>query len=117
MAHTVREDLVDQLNELRPVRNAICHGAWLGVNEDGSGSLCHEYKDGEFVLRYKTTFGIQDFKDTRAKIADLTFRIVEAASIVGSESAIPAVAARKFEPRNTPPETADPDGSGIGQNS
>ena len=39
--HHVREDLVDRLNELRPWRNALCHGAWLGFGEGGSGELRH----------------------------------------------------------------------------
>ena len=44
----VREDLVARLDELRPWRNALCHGAWLSVAEDGSARLEHVYGTNAF---------------------------------------------------------------------
>lgn len=110
----VRERLVDGLEELRPFRNAVCHGAWLGIDEDGSGSFHHLYKDDGFAAAFKRRLGIRELADMRARAVDLTFRIAEAASVAGAGFALATVMARKYEPRNAPSSTAEPDGMRSG---
>ena len=110
VSFSVRENLVDRLEELRPFRNAVCHGAWLGMNEDGSASFHHVYKDDGIAVAFERTLGIQELADIRARTVDITFRIAEAASVAGAGFALAAVMARKYEPRNTPPQSSDPAG-------
>ena len=110
--HTVREDLIARLKELRPWRNALCHGAWLSIGEDGSGHLEHIYLDDRAPVAFEPEFTLKEFSDIRARTVDTTIRIAEAASVAGPEDASIAGAGfalaiampRKYEPRNTPPE-------------
>ena len=82
----VRERLVADLGELRPWRNALCHGAWLDVDEDGCGYLEHLYPDPEdgvpvaFAPREITP---KDLAEVRARTVDVTIRVAEAASVSG----------------------------------
>lgn len=84
--HAVREGLVADLGELRPWRNALCHGAWLDVDEDGCGHLEHVYPDPDdrwpvaFVPREITP---KDLAGVRARTVDVTIRVAEAASVSG----------------------------------
>ena len=100
----LREDLVDRLNELRPWRNALCHGAWLSVNDDGWASLRHMYKQKGFAFAFPSKFTLKDLSGIRTRIADITIRIAEAASIAGAGFALAAAMPRRYEPRNVPPE-------------
>ena len=52
--HSVRADLSRELDELRPWRNALCHGAWFGVDSDRAGCLAHFYKREGRVRRFKS---------------------------------------------------------------
>ena len=84
--HAVREDLAADLGELLPWRNALCHGAWLDVDEDGCGHLEHVYPDPAdgvpvaFVPREITP---KDLADVRARTVDVTIRVAEVASVSG----------------------------------
>ena len=100
----LREDLVARLDELRPWRNAFCHGAWLHVDEDGSASLHHMYKHEGVAFAFRPNFTLKDLSDIRVRTADITFRVAEAASITGAGFALAAVMPREYEPRNAPPE-------------
>ena len=100
--HTVREDLVCELRELRPLRNALCHGAWLSVDEDGSGHLEHLYLEDGVPVAFEPKFALQDLSDVRARTVDITFRIAEAGSIAGAGLPLAAMP-RKYVPRNAPP--------------
>lgn len=102
----VREDLVARLNELRPWRNALCHGAWLSVDEDGSASLHHLYRDddGLPVAFEERTVDVKRLSDVRARTVDITIRIAEAASAAGAGYALATVMPNMYEPRNAPPE-------------
>ena len=102
--HAVREDLVERLEALRPWRNALCHGAWLGFEKDGSATLNHQYKyEGEPVA-FPPTVTLQNLSGIRAKTVDTTIRIAEVASVAGAGFALAAVMPREYEPRNAPPE-------------
>ncbi len=109
----VREDLVARLDELRPWRNALCHGAWLSVAEDGSARLEHLYRDDEDLpVAFERNVGVKDLSDVRARTVDITIRIAEAASVAGPAYthmggvgyALATVMPRMYEPRNAPPE-------------
>ncbi len=110
--HTVREDLVSELRELRPWRNALCHGAWLHIDEDGSSHLEHLYLKGRVPVAFEPKFTLKDFCDVRARTVDITFRVAEAASVAGPADtyvagagyALATVMPRMYEPRHAPPE-------------
>lgn len=108
----VREDLVACLDELRPWRNALCHGAWLSVDEDGSARLEHVYKYEGLPAGFERNVDIERLSDVRARTVDVTIRIAEAASVAGpaythmggAGYALATVMPRMYEPRNAPPE-------------
>ena len=102
--HAVRTDLRRQLDELRPWRNALCHGAWLGVDSDGSGILSHYYKKAKRVVQFQPRVTLKDLADLRARIVDATIRVAEVSGVAGSNSVLAAVMPRKYQPRNAPPE-------------
>lgn len=82
--HAVREGLVADLRLLRPWRNALCHGAWLDVDEDGCGHLVHFFlDDGALAAFEPRKITLQDLSDVRARTLDVTIRVVEAASVSG----------------------------------
>ena len=108
----VREDLVARLDELRPWRNALCHGAWLGVAEDGSAHLEHVYRYEGLPAGFERNVDVKRLSDIRARTVDITIRIAEAASVVGpaythmggAGYALATVMPRMYEPRSAPPE-------------
>ena len=109
----VREDLVARLDELRPWRNALCHGAWLSVAEDGSARLEHLYRDDDDLpVAFERNVDVKDLSDVRARTVDITIRIAEAASVAGpaythmggAGYALATVMPRMYEPRSAPPE-------------
>ena len=102
--HAVRKDLVERLKELRPWRNAFCHGAWLGIGEDGSATLQHLYKYEGMPVAFPSKITLNDLSDIRVRTVDITIRIAEAASVAGAGFALAAAMPRKYEPRNAPPE-------------
>ena len=82
--HAVREGLVADLKLLRPWRNALCHGAWLDVDEDGCGHLVHFFLDGGAPVNFEPwKITLQDLSDIRARTVDVTIRVTEAASASG----------------------------------
>ena len=86
LPHAVREGLVADLGELRPWRNALCHGAWIDVDEDGCGHLEHLFPDpadGIPVAFTPREITPNDLADVRARTVDLTIRVAEAASVSG----------------------------------
>ena len=108
----VREDLVARLDELRPWRNALCHGAWLSVAEDGSARLEHVYKYERLPAGFERNVDVKRLSDIRARTVDITIRIAEAASVAGpaythmggTGYALATVMPRMYAPRSTPPE-------------
>ena len=108
----VREDLVARLDELRPWRNALCHGAWLSVAEDGSGCLEHVYRYDGLPAGFERNVDVKRLSDIRARTVDITIRIAEAASVAGpaythmggAGYALATVMPRMYEPRSAPPE-------------
>lgn len=101
--HAVREDLVARLNELRPWRNALCHGAWFSVDKDGSASFHHMYRHQGVPVRFPPVVTLKDLSDIRARTVDVIFQVTEAASVAGAGFAL-TVMPRMYEPRNTPSE-------------
>ncbi len=111
--NAVRGDLVARLDDLRLWRNALCHGAWLSVDEDGSARLEHLYKDDEGLpVAFEREVDVKLLSDVRARTVDITIRIAEAASAIGPAHspmagagyALATVMPRMYEPRNAPPE-------------
>ena len=108
----VREDLVTRLDELRPWRNALCHGAWLSVDENGSARLEHVYKYEGLPAGFERSVDVKRLSDLRARTVDVTIRIAEAASVAGpaythvggAGYALATVMPRMYAPRNAPPE-------------
>lgn len=100
--HTVRKELVGRLEEVRPWRNALCHGAWFGVDSDGRGVLSHHYRKERLVHRFQPRVTRKDLSGLRARIVDAIIRVVEVSAVVGSGSALAAAMPRKYEPRNAP---------------
>ena len=108
----VREDLVARLDELRHWRNALCHGAWLNVAEDGSGCLEHVYMYEGLPAGFERNVDVKLLSDVRARTVDITIRIAEAAAVAGpaythmggAGYALAACMPRMYESRNAPPE-------------
>ena len=109
---TVREDLVARLDELRPWRNALCHGAWLSVDENGSARLEHVYRYEGLPAGFERSVDVKRLSDLRADTVDVTIRIAEAASVAGPAYthmggvgyALASVMPRLYEPRSAPSE-------------
>ena len=102
--HAVRENLIKRLKDLRPWRNAFCHGAWLGFDKDGSGTLHYMYRHEGVPVSFPPTVTLNDLSEIRARTVDTTIRIVEVASVAGAGFALATVLPRKYELRNTLPE-------------
>ena len=110
--NTVRETLVSELRELRPWRNALCHGAWLSICEDGSGHLEYLYLANGVPVAFEPKFTLKDLSDVRARTVDITIRVAEAASVAGpaythmggTGYALATVMPRMYAPRSAPPE-------------
>ena len=111
--HAVREDLVSDLRVLRPWRNALCHGAWLDIDEDGCGHLEHFFKEHRTPVPFEPKLALEDLSGIRAMTVDLTFRVADAASIsgpldtqgTGAGYALAVDMPRMREPRRAPPDT------------
>ena len=111
--HAVREDLVARLDELRPWRNALCHGAWLSVDEDGSARLEHVFRYEGLPAGFEhRNVDVKRLSDVRARTVDVTIRIAEAASVAGpaytyiggAGYALATVMPRIYTPGSAPPE-------------
>ncbi len=108
----VREDLVARLDELRPWRNALCHGAWLSVAEDGSGCLEHIYRYDGLPAGFERNVDVKRLSNIRARTVGIAIRIAEAASVAGpaythmggTGYALATVMPRMYAPRSGPPE-------------
>ena len=99
----VRDDLGNRLEELRPWRNALCHGAWLGLDADGSGRLLHFHRVHLFetvknkqVVQFQPKVSRQELVELRSRIVDATIRVVEVCSIAGAHTAQVAALPRIF---------------------
>ena len=88
--HLVREVLVERLKEPRPWRNAICHGAWLSIDEDGLAHFQHLYLEEGVPVAFEPKFTLNDLSDIRGRTADTTFRVAELASIAGPDDSYAA---------------------------
>ncbi len=109
----VCEDLVARLDELRPWRNALCHGAWLSVDEDGSARLEHVFRHEGLPAGFEhRNVDVKRLSDIRARTVDVTIRIAEAASVAGpaythmggTGYALATVIPRMYAPGSAPPE-------------
>ena len=96
--HCARTELIEQLDELRSWRNAICHGSWSFLNEDGSGSLHHYQKlDGIPWLFSPRVITVDDLDGIRIRVDDIGLRVAEIASVAGAGFALTAMP-RQNEP-------------------
>ena len=83
--------------------NALCHGIWFGVDSDGTECVAHFYRKERRVLRFQSRVTLKEPIDLRARIVDTIFKLVEVSGVVGSNSALPTVMRRMYEPLNVPP--------------
>ena len=110
--HKVREDLVERLKELKPWRNALCHGAWLSIKDDGLPHLQHVYLYEGIPAGFEPKITIKDLTNIRIQTVETIFRIAEVASIAGPDNTYAAgpgftlitAMPRQYEPGNDPAE-------------
>ena len=82
--HTVLDDLIKDLHKLQQWRNALCHGAWLTVAENGTAHLHHLFPlKNDFAAPFPHDIDLETLSDVRAQTVDLTIRIAEVSSIGG----------------------------------
>lgn len=84
--HNVRENIVERLKELKPFRNALCHGAWLSIDDNGLAHLHHVYPYEGIWAGFEPEFTIKDLSDIRGRTVDTIFQIAEVASIAGPDN-------------------------------
>ena len=90
--------MIEQLNELRSWRNALCHGSWSFLNKDGSGGLNHYQKlDGIPSVFSPNVIAVDDLDDMRMRVADTCLRVAEIASVAGAGFSLTAMP-RQHEP-------------------
>ena len=110
--HNVRENLVERLKELKPFRNALCHGAWLSIDDNGLAHLHHVFPYEGIWAGFEPEFTIKDLSDIRGRTVDTIFQIAEVASIAGPDNTYAAGPGftlvtdmpRHYEPGSTPAE-------------
>ena len=110
--HTVRENLISKLSELLPWRNALCHGAWISIDKDGSGHLEHPHLEEGVPVSDEQIFTLNNLSDLRARTVDITFRIAEIASITrpatillpGAGYELAPTMPRMYKPQHAQPE-------------
>lgn len=96
--HCARTELIEQLDELRSWRNALCHGSWSFLSKDGSGGLHHYQKiDGIPWVFSPNVITVDDLDGMRIRVADIGLRVAEIASVAGAGFALTAMP-RQNEP-------------------
>ena len=99
--HCARTELIEQLNELRSWRNALCHGSWSFLNRDGSGGLHHYRKlDGTPSVFAPNVITVDGLDELHGRATDVGLRVAEIASVAGAGFGLAATLLRQHEPLN-----------------
>lgn len=72
-----------RLDELRVWRNALCHGAWQGFQDDGSVDLRHFRRTAEGPESLENRLSVETLSSIRAATVDLTADLVDILSAAG----------------------------------
>ena len=72
-----------RLDELRVWRNALCHGAWQGFQDDGSVGLRHFRRGDEGPESLENRLSVETLSSIRAATVDLTADLVDILSAAG----------------------------------
>ena len=72
-----------RLDELRVWRNALCHGAWQGFEDDGSVGLRHFRRGDEGPESLENRLSVATLSSIRAATVDLTADLVDILSAAG----------------------------------
>lgn len=72
-----------RLNELRVWRNALCHGAWQGFQEDGSVGLRYFRRRDEGPESLENRLSVETLASIRAATVEATADLVDILSIAG----------------------------------
>ena len=72
-----------RLDELRVWRNALCHGAWQGFEDDGSVGLRHFRRGDEGSESLENRLSAETLSSIRAVTVDLTADLVDILSAAG----------------------------------
>ena len=79
----VADAYLARLDELRVWRNALCHGAWQGFQDDGSVGLRHFRRRDEGPESLENRLSIETLSSIRAATVDLTADLVDILSTAG----------------------------------
>ena len=74
------ETLLGHLEELPPVRNALCHGSWRAPNADGKSSLWYFNKKLE---RFETLVDETFLSEVQRHTCEASLRIIESVTSLG----------------------------------
>ena len=72
-----------RLDELRVWRNALCHGAWQGFEDDGSVGLRHFRRGDDGPESLENRLSVATLSSIRAATVDLTADLVDILSAAG----------------------------------
>ena len=85
--HRVPDDIAGaclaRLDELRVWRNALCHGAWQGFDDDGSVGLRHFRRSDDGPESLENRLSVETLSAIRAAAVDLTADLVDILSAAG----------------------------------
>ena len=84
--------IVGRLCELRIWRNALCHGAWVQFEADGSARLRHFRKTEAGPEMLDTCLSLEDIVNIRAETVDITILVRNTVTQAGIQ--FPGTAAR-----------------------
>ena len=88
-----------RLNGVRDWRNALCHGTWEGVRDDGSVTLHHWRRGDDGPELRETRLSVEDPSSIRAETVDLIaclMNILSAASVSFPGTTLPGAAIGSF---------------------
>ena len=107
-----REDLVARPDAPRPWRNALCHGAWRSVAEDGCGCLEHVCRYDGLPAGFERNVDVERLSEICDRTVDIPIRVAEGACVAGpvhtrmggAGYVLATVVPRMVAPRSASPE-------------
>ena len=77
-------DAIEQrLKSIAEWRNALCHGAWVGYDQDSGEVTLRYWKKDEWRQRLSRTLSTTDVATIRRKAVALTYEVVDAVTLQG----------------------------------
>ena len=83
VSNEVADAYLARLDELRVWRNALCHGAWQGFQEDGSVGLRHFTRRDKEPESLENCLSVETLFSIRAATVDATADLVDILSAAG----------------------------------